>query len=166
MQAHPFFALASLCMNVREITLSYIVVTRLLGGATAMMTIRFWNRETYVRSAIHICVTCHDRTLPLRLGGNVNNPILVFPMISRTSVVIPQQVSYKLFITVLTVNGHKPTLIRSLWLSHRAGVLRLKPRWVEVMVLTGQRWSFTICSRNMYVAASASLSGWNNVWVW
>ena len=79
-----------------------------------MVTIRFCNREEYVRSAIHICVTYHNRTLTLRLGGSVNVPILVCPIISWTSVVIPQQVSYKLFIIVLMVNGHKPTLIGSL----------------------------------------------------
>ena len=104
-----------------------------------MVTIWFWNREGYVRSAIHICVTYHARTLPLWLGGSVNVPILVFPMISRTNVVIPQRVSYKRFLVLLMVNGHKPTLIGSLSLSQRAGLLRLKPRWMAVMVLTGQR---------------------------
>ena len=84
-----------LWLAIRESTLSHTVVTRSLGGAAAMVTIRFWNKEEYVRSAIHICVTYHNRTLPLRLDGIVNDPILVFPMISRTSVVIPQQVSYE-----------------------------------------------------------------------
>ena len=79
-----------------------------------MVIIRFRNREGYVRFAIHISVTCHTRNLPLRLGGSVNVPILVCPMISRTSVVIPQQVSYKRFLIMLMVNGHKPTLIGSL----------------------------------------------------
>ena len=79
-----------------------------------MVTTRFRNREGYVRSAIHICVTYHTRTLTLRLGGSVNVPILVCLMISRTSVVILQQVSYKRFLIVLMVNGHNPTLIGSL----------------------------------------------------
>ena len=79
-----------------------------------MVTIRFWNKEEYVRSAIHICVTYHNRTLTLRLGGSVNVPILVCPMSSRTSVMIPQQVSYKQFLVVLVVNGNNPTLIGSL----------------------------------------------------
>ena len=92
-------------MAVRESTLSHIVVTRSLGGAAAMVTIRFWNREGYVRSAIQICVTCHARTLLLRLGGSVNFPILFYPMISWTSVVTPQWVSYKRFIIVLMVMG-------------------------------------------------------------
>ena len=79
-----------------------------------MVSIWFRYREGYVRSAIHICVTCHARNLPLRLGGSVNVPILVCPMISWTSVVIPQRVSYKRSLIVLMVNGHKPTLIGSL----------------------------------------------------
>ena len=79
-----------------------------------MVTIRFCNREGYVRLAIHICVTYHTRTLPLQLGGSANIPILVCPMISRTSVIIPQQVSYKRFLVMIMVNGHKPTLIGSL----------------------------------------------------
>ena len=54
-----------------------------------MVTIRFKNREGYVRYAIHIRVTCHARTLPLGLGGSIDVPILVFLMISWTSVVIP-----------------------------------------------------------------------------
>ena len=108
------FVVAYLWLAVREITLSHTVVTRSLGGDAAMVTIQFRNREGYVRSAIQICVTYHTRTLQLWLGGSVNVPILVFPMISRTSVVIPQQVSYKRFIIVLMVNGHKPKLIGSL----------------------------------------------------
>ena len=79
-----------------------------------MVTIQFWNREGYVRFAIHICVTYHTRTLPLRLGGSVNIPIIVFPVIIKTSVMIPQQVSYKRFIVMIMVNGHNPTLIGSL----------------------------------------------------
>ena len=101
-------------MSVRERTLSHIVVTRSLGGAAAMVNIRFWNREGYVRFAIHIFVNYHNITLPLRLGGIVNITILVCPMISRTSVVITKQVSYKRFLIMLMVNGHKPTLIGSL----------------------------------------------------
>ena len=79
-----------------------------------MMTIRFWNREGYVRSAIHICLTCHARTLTLRLVGSFNITILVFPMISKTSAVIPERVYYKRFLIVLMVNEHKPTFIGSL----------------------------------------------------
>ena len=94
--------------------LSHTVVTRSVGGAAAMVTIWFRNREGYVRSAIHICVTYYTITLPLRLVESVNFPILVCPMISQTSVVIPQQVSYKRFLIVRMVNGHKPTLIGSL----------------------------------------------------
>ena len=124
-------------MDVRKITLSHTVVTISLGGAAAMVTIQFWNREGYVRSAIHICVTCHARTLPLRLGGSVNIPILVCLMIRQTSVVIPQLVSYKRFLILLMVNGHKSTLIDSLCLAQRAVMSRLKPRWMTVMVLIG-----------------------------
>ena len=79
-----------------------------------MVTIQFCNREGYAISAIHIFVTCHAINTPLRLGGSVNIPILVCPMISRNSVVIPQRVSYKRFLILLVVNGHKPTLIDSL----------------------------------------------------
>ena len=79
-----------------------------------MVNIRFWNIEGYVRSAIHISVTCHARTLLLRLDGSVNVPIIVCLGISCTSVVITQQVSYKRFLVVVKVNGNKPTLIGSL----------------------------------------------------
>ena len=79
-----------------------------------MVTILFRNKEIYVRFSIQICVTYYTRTLTLRLGGGVNVPILVCPMISWTSVVIPQKVSYKRFLIMLMVNGHKPTLIGSL----------------------------------------------------
>ena len=79
-----------------------------------MVTIWFQNREGYVRFAIHICVTYHIITLPLLVGESVYVFILVCPMISRTSVVIPQQLSYKRFLIMLMVNGHKPTLIGSL----------------------------------------------------
>ena len=79
-----------------------------------MVTIRFCNREGYLRSAIYICVTYHTRNLPFWLGGSVNVHILVCPMISRNSMVIPHQVSYKLFLIVLMVNGHNPSLIGSL----------------------------------------------------
>ena len=108
------FTISFLWMAVRESTLSHIVVNRSLGGAVAMVTISFCNREGYVRFAIRICVTYHTRTLPSRLGGSVNVPIIVCPVISRTSVVTPQQVSYKHFLIMLMVNGHKPTLIGSL----------------------------------------------------
>ena len=79
-----------------------------------MVTIWFRNREGYVRFAIHISVNYHTRTLPFQLGDNVNVTILVCPMISRTSVVIPQKVSYKRFLIMLMVNGHTPTLTGSL----------------------------------------------------
>ena len=79
-----------------------------------MMTILFQNREGYVRSATHICVTYRTRNLTLRLGGSVNIPILVCLMISQTSVVIPQQVYFEHFIVVLMFNVHYPTLIGSL----------------------------------------------------
>ena len=79
-----------------------------------MVTIQFRERDGYVRSGIHICVTYYTRILPLRLGGSVNVPILVCLMTSRTSVVIPHQVSYKRFFIVIMVNGHKPTLLGSL----------------------------------------------------
>ena len=79
-----------------------------------MVTIRYHNREGYVRSAIHIFVTYHNRTLTLRLGESVNVPIIVCSVISCTSVVILHQVSFKRFLIVLMVNGNKPTLIGSL----------------------------------------------------
>ena len=58
-----------------------------------MVNIRFWNKERYVRFAMHMCVTYHTINLPLRLGGSANVPILVCLIISRTSVVKLQQVS-------------------------------------------------------------------------
>ena len=108
------FTITSLWLDVRESTLSHTVVTNFLGGAAAVVTIQIQNREGYVRSSIHICVTYHTRTLRLRLGGNVNVPIIVCYMISQTSMVILQQVSNKSFLIVLMVNGNKPTLIGSL----------------------------------------------------
>ena len=100
-----------------------------------MVNIPFWNREGYVRSTIHIFVTCHARILPLWLGGSVNFPILVCWMISWNSVVIPQRVSYQHFLVVFMDNGYKPTLI----LAQRMGVSRLKPHYIAFMVLTVQR---------------------------
>ena len=44
-----------------------------------MVTIRFWNREGYVRFSIQICLTYHNINLPSSLGGSVNVTILVFP---------------------------------------------------------------------------------------
>ena len=90
------------------------MVTISLGVDVAMVTIRFLNKEVYVRSAIHICVTCHARILQLQLGRSANISILVFLMISRTSVVISQRVSYKCFLIVIIVNVNKSTLIGSL----------------------------------------------------
>ena len=79
-----------------------------------MVTIWFRNIEGYLRYTIHICETCHARTLSLLLCGSVNVPILVCLMIIPASVVIPQRVSYKNFIIMLMVNGNNPTLIGSL----------------------------------------------------
>ena len=85
--------------------LSHTVATGASGGAAALVNIWLWNREGYVRSAIHIFVTYYTRTLPLWLVGIVNVPILVCQMISRTNVVIPKQVSYKFFSLLLWSMG-------------------------------------------------------------
>ena len=147
-------------MAVRENTLSHIMVTRLLGGAVAMVTISFQNREGYVRSAIRISVTCHARKLPLRLESIFNIPILVWSIISQTSLVIPQWVSYKLFLMVLIVNGHDPTLIGSLWLSKKGMSVEVETSLDGGHCNNMSKVLFHTCSSDKYVVATASISGW------
>ena len=59
-----------------ESKLSHIVVTRSLGGAVAMVTISFQNREGYVRSAIRISVTCHARKLIVTMATAPPNDLV------------------------------------------------------------------------------------------